>query len=77
MVASIHIYSNTKIVASIRDADELKMFAWDNEDAWVIHPAPAKRDSTRRAHEARVYGLGTAQFWVAELLSRQVASRSF
>jgi hypothetical protein len=33
MVASIHIYSNTKMVASIRDADEFKMFAWDNEDA--------------------------------------------
>jgi hypothetical protein len=28
----IYIYSNTKMVASIRDADKLKMYAWD-EDA--------------------------------------------
>jgi hypothetical protein len=26
----LYIYPNTKMVASIHDADELKMFAWDN-----------------------------------------------
>ena len=25
--------SNSKMVAATRDADKLKMFAWDNEDA--------------------------------------------
>jgi hypothetical protein len=29
----VYIYPNTKLVASIRNADELKMFAWDGEDA--------------------------------------------
>jgi hypothetical protein len=29
----VYIYPNTKLVASIRNADELKIFAWDNEDA--------------------------------------------
>jgi hypothetical protein len=28
----VYVYSNSKIVAATRDADELKMFAWDNED---------------------------------------------
>ena len=27
-----YVYSNSKIAATIRDADELKMFAWDSED---------------------------------------------
>ena len=29
----VYVYTNTKMAASIRDADKLKMFAWDNEDA--------------------------------------------
>ena len=28
----VYVYSSSKIVAATRDADELKMFAWDNED---------------------------------------------
>ena len=28
----VYVYSNSKMAAGIRDADELKMFAWDNED---------------------------------------------
>ena len=28
----VYVYSNSKLVASIRDANKLKMFAWDNED---------------------------------------------
>ena len=28
--------SNSKMVAATHDADELKMFAWDIEDAWAI-----------------------------------------
>jgi hypothetical protein len=28
----VHVYSNRKMAATVRDADELKMFAWDNED---------------------------------------------
>ena len=28
----VYVYSNSKMVAATRDADELKMFAWDNED---------------------------------------------
>ena len=27
-----HVYSNRKMAATVRDADELKMFAWKNED---------------------------------------------
>ena len=26
------VYSNSEMAAAVRDADELKMFAWDNED---------------------------------------------
>ena len=29
----VYVYSNSKMVAATRDADELKMFAWNNEDA--------------------------------------------
>ena len=29
----VYVYSNSKMVAATRDVDELKMFAWDNEDA--------------------------------------------
>ena len=28
----VYVYSNSKMVAGTRDTDELKMFAWDNED---------------------------------------------
>ena len=28
----VYVYSNSKMVAATRDADELKIFAWDNED---------------------------------------------
>jgi hypothetical protein len=28
----VYVYSNRKMAATVRDADELKMFAWDNED---------------------------------------------
>ena len=28
----VYVYSNSKMAAATRDADELKMFAWDNED---------------------------------------------
>ena len=28
----VYVYSNSKMAAAVRDADELKMFAWDNED---------------------------------------------
>ena len=28
----VYVYSNSKMAATIRDADELEMFAWDNED---------------------------------------------
>jgi hypothetical protein len=28
----VYVYSKRRMVASIRDSDELKMFAWDNED---------------------------------------------
>ena len=28
----VYVCSNSKLVASTRDADKLKMFAWDNED---------------------------------------------
>ena len=28
----VYVYSNSKMAATVRDADELKMFAWDNED---------------------------------------------
>ena len=28
----VYAYSNSRLVASTRDADKLKMFAWDNED---------------------------------------------
>ena len=29
----VYVYSNNNMVAATRDADELKMVAWDNEDA--------------------------------------------
>ena len=29
----VYVYSNSKMVATTRDADELKVFAWDIEDA--------------------------------------------
>ena len=32
-VKLVYVYSNRKIVAATHDVDELKMFAWDNEDA--------------------------------------------
>jgi hypothetical protein len=28
----VYVYSNREMAATVRDADELKMFAWDNED---------------------------------------------
>jgi hypothetical protein len=28
----VYVYSSRKMAATVRDADELKMFAWDNED---------------------------------------------
>ena len=28
----VYVYSNSKLAATIGDADELKIFAWDNED---------------------------------------------
>ena len=28
----VYVYSNSKMAATVRDADELKMSAWDNED---------------------------------------------
>jgi hypothetical protein len=28
----VYVYSNSRMVASTRDSDELKRFAWDNED---------------------------------------------
>jgi len=28
----VYVYSNSKMVAATSDADQLKMFAWDNED---------------------------------------------
>ena len=28
----VYVYSNSKLVTATRDADKLKMFAWDNED---------------------------------------------
>ena len=33
VTALAYIYSNSKMVAATRDADELKMLAWDHEDA--------------------------------------------
>ena len=33
----VYIYSNSKLMASTRDAEKLKMFAWDNEDVEVLH----------------------------------------
>jgi hypothetical protein len=70
MVASIHIYSNTKIVASISDADKLKMFAWDNEDAWaitLIHTESAKQHVQGALGQDR--GMDTAR--VVESPSRE------
>ena len=29
----VYVYPNSKMVAETRDADELKMFVWDTEDA--------------------------------------------
>ena len=29
----VYVYSNSKMVAATRDADKVKMFPWDNEDA--------------------------------------------
>ena len=28
----VYVHSKSKMAAAVRDADELKMFAWDNED---------------------------------------------
>ena len=28
----VYVYSNSKVEATVSDADELKRFAWDNED---------------------------------------------
>ena len=28
----VYVYSNSKMAATVRNADELKMFAWNNED---------------------------------------------
>ena len=28
----VYVYSNSKMAAAVSNADELKMFAWDNED---------------------------------------------
>ena len=28
----VYVYSNSKMAVTIRDIDELKKFAWDNED---------------------------------------------
>jgi hypothetical protein len=70
MVASIHIYSNTKMVALISEADELKMFAWDNEDAWaitLIHTASAKQHVPGARGQDR--GMDTAR--VAKSPSRE------
>ena len=35
----VYVYSNSKLVASTRDADKLKMFAWDNEIIGSALPA--------------------------------------
>ena len=32
----VYVYSNSKMAAAVRDADELKTFAWDNEDVWPV-----------------------------------------
>ena len=29
---TVYVYTNSKMAAAIHDANELKMFAWDNED---------------------------------------------
>ena len=29
----VYVYSNSKMATAMRDADELKMFTWDNEDS--------------------------------------------
>ena len=28
----VYVYSNSTVAVTVRDADELKMFAWDNGD---------------------------------------------
>ena len=41
----IQVYSNSKMAETFRDADELKMFAWDNEDSMMcsrVTPATAR-----------------------------------
>ena len=35
----VYVYSNSKLVASTRDADKLKMFAWDNRCLAAVNPA--------------------------------------
>ena len=37
----VYVYSNSKMAATVHDAYELKMFAWDNEDASVASVACA------------------------------------
>jgi hypothetical protein len=68
----VHIYSNTELVVLIRNADELKMFACDDEDARAITlllPASAKQHAPGAPGPDR--GPETAR--VAELPSRRVA----
>jgi hypothetical protein len=65
----VYTYPNTKFVASLHNADELKMFAWDGEDAWaiaLIHTASAKQ------HVPGARGIGARKR--PESPSRRVAS---
>ena len=64
----VYVYSNSKLVASTRDADKLKMLAWDNEDVEVVHcrlvvsgwtgPGPRRRgaEAPRRSFRRKARG---------------------
>ena len=54
------------MVAATRDADELKMFAWDNEDAWASSVC-----ESRQAAAARGPGQGQGKARIAESPSRE------
>ena len=65
----VYDYSNSKMMAATRDADELKIFPWDNEDA-----------TSRAFCKQLTPGCGSTRAWsgrgkgrVAESTSRRVA----
>ena len=48
-----YVYSNSKLVASTRDPDKLKMFAWDNEELRFCTACLLRQQGSGQARGAR------------------------